>query len=209
MIPYYDIMYRNDVAEIEIFQQVTSGRTYKLVARHSGKLAGVNGGSLSDGATVVQQTDTGSNSQKWIITDLGTGYYKISNVNSGKAMNVSGGSTADGAQIIQWTYGGNNNEQWQFIDVGNGYFKIVARHSGKGLNVANNSMADGAQIVQWNYGGGNNEQWSLIADPTDEIQIAPSMVTASTESVARYRNTGVQRMACVRWRSKHFYRYDV
>ena len=187
--PYDNNYYRMTLAEIEIFQQVTSGRTYKLVARHSGKLAGVNGGSLSDGATVVQQTDTGSNSQKWIITDLGTGYYKISNVNSGKAMNVSGGSTADGAQIIQWTYGGNNNEQWQFIDVGNGYFKIVARHSGKGLNVANNSMADGAQIVQWNYGGGNNEQWSLIADPTDEIQIAPSMVTASTN---QWPGTGTQ-----------------
>ena len=125
-------LYRMQLAEVEVYQQVISGATYKLVARHSGKLAGVNGASLSDGATVLQQTDSGSSAQKWVITDLGTGYYKLINVNSGKAMDVSGGSTADGAQIIQWPYSGGNNEQWQFIDVGNGYYKLVARHSGKG-----------------------------------------------------------------------------
>jgi hypothetical protein len=154
--------YRMVFAEIEIYQQVTSGSTYKLVARHSGKLAGVNGGATVDGATVVQQTDSGSNAQKWTITDLGTGYYKIINVNSGKSMDVQYSSTADGASIIQWPYNGSNNQQWQIVNVGSGYFEIISRNSGKGVDVSGASTADGTQIQQWTYSGNTNQQWSLV-----------------------------------------------
>ena len=143
-------------------QQITSGATYKLVARHSVKLAGVSGNSTADGASIVQQTDTGNNAQKWTVTDLGTGYYKILNVNSGKSLDVSGASTVDGANIIQWTYGGGNNQQWQIVDVGNGASKLVARHSGKAIDVSGNSTADGATILQWTYNGNSNQQWFLI-----------------------------------------------
>lgn len=160
--PYDSNYYRMNFAELEIYQQVISGATYKLAARHSGKLAGINGASLSDGAIVLQQTDSGSNAQKWVITDLGTGYYKIVNVNSGRAMDVNGASTADGATFIQWPFSGSNNQQWQIIDVGSGFYKIIARHSGKGMDVSGGSTADGTQIQQWTYGGYNNEQWQLV-----------------------------------------------
>jgi hypothetical protein len=141
---------------------VVSGATYKLVARHSGKLAGILNNSTADGANVEQQTDTGSNAQKWVITDLGTGYYKIINLNSSKALDISGASTADGAQAIQWTYGGGNNEQWAIIDLGNGYFNIKARHSSKLLEVIDSSTLDGAKIQQYTGDGDTNQQWQLV-----------------------------------------------
>lgn len=141
---------------------IVSGATYKIIARHSSKLAGVSGGSTADAAEVVQQTDSGANYQKWVITDLGTGYYKIINVNSNKSLDINGASTADGAKAIQWPYGGANNQQWQIVDLGAGYYKIVARHSGKALDVNGASTADGANIIQWTWSGSNNQQWQLL-----------------------------------------------
>ncbi|XEC95851.1 LamG-like jellyroll fold domain-containing protein [Paenibacillus tarimensis] len=143
-------------------QQITSGATYKLKARHSDKLAGVSGDSTENGAYVVQQTDTGSTAQLWTITALGNGYYKIINVNSGKSLDVSGGSTANGAKLIQWPYSGSDHEQWQIIDLANGAYKLIARHSGKAMDVPGGSTADGASIQQWTDTGGNNQQWHLI-----------------------------------------------
>lgn len=141
---------------------IVSGATYKIIARHSGKLFGVNGGVTTNGATIVQQTDTSANSQKWVITDLGTGYYKIINLNSSKSLDINGGSTSDGAQAIQYTYSGSNNQQWQITDLGTGYFKILVRHSGKSLDVNGASTADGANIIQWTWSGSNNQQWQLV-----------------------------------------------
>jgi hypothetical protein len=141
---------------------VVSGATYKLLARHSGKLAGIQNNSTADGANVEQQTDSGNNAQKWVITDLGTGYYKIINVNSSKSLDISGASTADGAQAIQWTYGGGNNQQWAVIDLGNGYFNIKARHSSKLLEVLDSSTLDGTKIQQYTGDGDTNQQWQLV-----------------------------------------------
>jgi alpha-L-fucosidase 2 len=84
----------------------------RLVNRNSGKIIGVNGGSTADGATIVQQTDTGAAGQRWRIADAGGGYVKVVNRNSGKVLDVNAASTADGAAVIQWTDHGGANQQW-------------------------------------------------------------------------------------------------
>ena len=64
------------------------------------------------GAIVQIWPSNNNNCQKWTITPVGNGVYKLLNVNSGKALDVNGGSTANGAKIIQWDYLGANNQQW-------------------------------------------------------------------------------------------------
>ncbi|HEY0829152.1 MAG TPA: RICIN domain-containing protein [Bacilli bacterium] len=141
---------------------ITNGATFKMVARHSGKLAGISGDSTADGANVVQLPDSGHNSQKWVITDLGNGYFKVINVNSGKSLDIYNASTANGAKAIQWPFSGPNNQQWQITDVGSGYFKTIARHSLKALEVKGSSTVNGTQIQQNSYSGGTNQQWQLV-----------------------------------------------
>jgi hypothetical protein len=138
----------------------TPAEYVRLVNRNSGKTIGVNGGSTADGATIVQQTDTGAASQRWQIVDAGAGYVKVVNRNSGKVLDVNGASTADGASIIQWTDHGGANQQWQLVS-SNGYTKLVNRNSGKVLDVNGASTADGASIIQWTDHGGANQQWTL------------------------------------------------
>ncbi len=138
----------------------TSPTYYTLKARHSGKLADVNGGSTSDGANVIQWPSNGGSNQKWEFRDAGGGYYNLVNQKSGKCMDVNNASTADGAKIIQWTCGSGTNQQWQWVAVGS-YYQLKARHSGKCLNVVGGSTADGALLEQRTCSSTSNSmQWT-------------------------------------------------
>jgi alpha-L-fucosidase 2 len=134
----------------------------KLVNRNSGKVLGVQNGSLADAAAIVQQTDTGAASQSWQVVDVGSGYVKLVNRNSGKVVDVNGASTADGAPTIQYRDHGGANQQWQLLTTG-GYTRLMNRNSGKVLDVYQRSAADGAAVVQWTDNGGANQQWTMPA----------------------------------------------
>jgi alpha-L-fucosidase 2 len=133
-----------------------------FVNRRSGKVIDVPGSSTTNGTALIQWSKSGSNNQRWVLTDLGGGIYKITNVNSTQGLNVNGGSTADDATIVQWPYGGSTNEQWMLTDNGNGYFKIVSLRSGKVIGVRANSTSDNAAIVQQTDTNDTSQQWSLV-----------------------------------------------
>lgn len=141
---------------------IVSGATYVLTARHSGKVVGINGGATTDGALVVQQTNTNATSQRFVVTEVQPGFFRISPVSSPtRALDVNGASTADGASIIQWTYGGGSNQQWQLIPSSGGFFQVRSRLSGKNLDVTGASTADGAALIQWTPSTGTNQQFSF------------------------------------------------
>jgi endo-1,4-beta-D-glucanase Y/chitodextrinase len=160
--------------------------TYKITARHSGKVLEVANGSAADGANVQQWTDNGSTAQQWIITPTTDGYYKLVCKASGKALEVSYNLLTDGGNVHQWTYSGANNQQWKLEDVGGGFYKITARHSGKGLDVANASLADGGNVHQWTYNGGTNQQWQVTQLSTATAR--ESFKTAADAGVQVYPN---------------------
>ncbi len=142
------------------------GTYYKIVNRNSGKALDVTNGSTADGAAVVQNTYTGSNSQQWELINVGLNHYELVNRNSGKPLEIGGWSTADGALAEQWTYmgAGSYNQQWQKVDVGGGYFELLNTASNKPLEVFGWSTADGAAVGQWTLGGqyNFNQQWQLV-----------------------------------------------
>ncbi|GAA1783379.1 RICIN domain-containing protein [Luedemannella flava] len=138
------------------------GQTYRITARHSGKVIDVISASMANNAEIKQWSWNGGGNQKWTFADAGGGYYRIVNQNSGKCLDVANASTADGANIIQYTCGGGTNQQWQWRATGS-YFQIVARHSGKCLDVVSSGTGDGTDIQQYTCGSGNNQQWSRTA----------------------------------------------
>ncbi|WP_075187774.1 RICIN domain-containing protein [Teredinibacter haidensis] len=139
-----------------------SGTYYRLVNRNSNKDLDVNGGSTSDGASVLQWEWNGGNNQQWEIISVGGNYNKIKNRNSGKLLDVNGGSSSDGANVIQWPDNGSENQHWQLIDVGGSYYQLVNRLSGKALDVSGGLVENGANVVQWSDNNGTNQQWQLI-----------------------------------------------
>jgi hypothetical protein len=72
---------------------------YRLVAAHSGKLAGIAGVSTAAGAALTQWSATGGLNLQFDFVSSGECYYRVRVRHSGLAMEVWGASTADGARL--------------------------------------------------------------------------------------------------------------
>lgn len=85
---------------------------------NSGKCLGVGGGSLNEGASVVQWSCLPHPDQTWAwiytgaTTSSGWPIWNILNDNSGMCLGISGGSTSVGAYAIQWGCNGNADQAW-------------------------------------------------------------------------------------------------
>ncbi|MCD7972722.1 MAG: RICIN domain-containing protein [Candidatus Azobacteroides sp.] len=75
---------------------------YALQNKQSGLYMSIEGESLENKASVVQDTYKGSDTQKFEFNYIGNGYYKITNVGSGHSLHVSGFSNDPKAHIEQW-----------------------------------------------------------------------------------------------------------
>jgi uncharacterized protein (DUF779 family) len=137
------------------------GPYYKLVNRLSGKVLSIWGGSLQDGAAVVQWTDDGTADKQWHVIDLGNGYKSLINKNSGRALGIWQSGLANGDKASHWVENNNYDQQWQLVPFGS-YYKIVDRNSGKLLCIYGTSTQNGADVVQWSDTGTLDQQWQLV-----------------------------------------------
>jgi len=143
------------------------GGYYRVMARHSGRAAVVQGASTANSANVFQYAYGGATpNDEWEIRGIGGGYYRVINRHSGKDLTVQSASTAEGANIFQYAYGGTTtNDEWAIVDVGGGYYRITNRHSGKSAEVVGGGTADGTNIAQRSYTGATYQQWELVTVP--------------------------------------------
>ena len=151
-----------DVVMIE-FATATTGLSYNIVARHSGKCLDINGSSLDDGAQLLQWDCSGAANQIFTLVPAGGDYYQIVALHSNKCLDVdtSAGTDHNGAEVRQMTCSGADNQQFRLEDAGDGYFKIKAKHSELVLDVYGKSTDNGAKIVQWTDTRSTNQAFEL------------------------------------------------
>ncbi|MFF4507793.1 RICIN domain-containing protein [Streptomyces sp. NPDC001401] len=137
------------------------GTVYRLVTRHSGKVADVSGAKTANNTAILQWPWQNHANQKWTIVPADSGYYKIRNVNSGTLMEIGGLSRVDGGTADIWSDAGAPQQQWAITPTGDGYYLLTNRLSGLSLNVDSGSTADGAAINQWTYTAIPQQQWQI------------------------------------------------
>ena len=140
---------------------IISGNTYKITAKHSGKVLDVARGAKTASANVQQWNDTNGTKQKWTVVDTGDGYYKLVSENSGKVLDVASAATYDGANVQQWDDTNGTCQRWKIIDAGNSYYKLISAVSGKALDVAYGDSKAGANVQQQYKTGGDNQKWQF------------------------------------------------
>lgn len=149
-----------------IWNGITSGDTYKLINRASGKAIDVPGGQNTNGLQLQQWPDNNATAQHWVVQDLGTynNYYKLSSVSSPdkKVMDVRNGTKNNGESIQLWEDLNNTAQQFRLIKLSSGYWSILNVNSNKAVEVTGSSTADGAKLQQNLYRGNLNQQWQLI-----------------------------------------------
>jgi hypothetical protein len=163
---------------------------YLLTNVNSAKCADVEGGSLLDGANVLQWTCHGQTNQQWTAKDLGTGYYELRNVNSGKCLDVFQASTADGANVDQWSCNGHSSQQWKFVAVSSGVYELRPRNSGKCLDVKGASLLDGANIQQYSCRGVNQQRWRISSAAGTAPPPSPSPSPSPSPGTVTFQNAG-------------------
>lgn len=162
----------------------TPGACYRIVARVSGKVMGVENGSMDNGGAVRQRTDGNQAWQQWKFAPTSNGYYQVIANHSGRVLDVSGVSTANNAVVHQWQYVGGTNQQWLLRYDAQGYYQFVARHSNKLLDIKGSNQTEGGEIVQYAANGTQAQQWSIeqrtCVNPTPPV-------SSSFSSTACYR----------------------
>jgi Ricin-type beta-trefoil lectin domain-like len=136
------------------------GAYYKLVNRNSGLVLGVSGGSLANGAQLIQWTDTGSEDQAWHVTTT-NGVTRFGNRNSGQVIGIWQAGKAEGDDAVQWLDTESADQAWT-LEADGSYYKILNSNSAMVLGVLGGSTTVGAAVVQWDDTGSLDQQWSLV-----------------------------------------------
>ena len=168
-----------------------SGHTYRIVPRMA-DLKGVevyNFGT-ANGSNVSQWEYWGGATQKWIATNVGSGYWRFSPATApSRAMDVYNVSTANGANVNIWDYWGGYGQQWAINSTGDGWYTVVSRNSGKCLDVEGFSTANGGNLVQWECLNGYNQHFRFEEVPAaarpagENEEIVVKNVKSNTENL--------------------------
>jgi fibronectin type 3 domain-containing protein/regulation of enolase protein 1 (concanavalin A-like superfamily) len=173
------------VAELGLWGE--SGRTipdgrYRLVSRNSNKV--MDGGAITNGAPVLQQTYTGGNSQQWEIAWQGNGRYRATAVGSTNAID-NGGTSSTGANLVVQPWSGGTSQLWNIIPDSDNFYRLTSANSGLVADVSSGSTADGANIIQWTSNGGDNQEWMpSLGRGTQPPPIPPAPTDLSASAVS-------------------------
>ena len=133
--------------ETKIGTKTVADGTYEITTKiASNMLLDVSGGSSSDGANVQIWADANEKQQKFEVTYLGNGSYKIICKRSGKALTVNKSGTAYSSNVYQSTYTGATNQLWQIEKKTENQYYIISEYNGRYLDVAGGSTENGTNI---------------------------------------------------------------
>ena len=138
--------------------------TYRIVAKHSGKVLDVAGYSKTRSGNIHQWTWHGDKNQIWNVRHDASGNYEIQSQHSDMFLDLAGGRLSNSTNIQQWPYvEGNLNQKWILEAAEQGYFQIKSVRSGKCLDVAGGTGAtnNGRNIQQYTCANVDNQKFKF------------------------------------------------
>ena len=157
------ISFDNLTTSLVVKPNGTTGKDglYYLQNRNSLLYMSVESGSEIEGAGIVQNVFSGTNSQLWTLTGFGDGVYKLINQKSGMAVTVPGNTV--NAPIGQNTFSDFDNQKFVLYPATEpGSYKLVAILNGNILNVNGVDTSDGAAIQQSINQNQLSAEWKLV-----------------------------------------------
>lgn len=158
--------------------RLADGRYY-LKNKQTGCYADIKGPTMASGTTIHQWAFNGNNSQWWIFTHLGDGYYSIKSANSSTAyyLGVINDSSGLDVDIVLRSGSLTNGMKWKIEPTVNGAFKLIPKtgeSKGYVLATTTSSSTNGAKLIQGAYVNNNSyrDEWELEhVDPVVNIEV--------------------------------------
>ena len=140
------------------YQPVENG-TYSIAnGKNTNYVLEIAAQGVSDRSNAQLGVSNNSSSQRYEVTYIGGGYYKIIAEHSDKSLDISGGSGENGANVQQYTWNGSNAQLWKFVNAGNGNWYIRSK-LGTVLDISANSPSSNVQM--WEMDGDTSQKWKL------------------------------------------------
>ncbi|MGD0841186.1 MAG: glycosyl hydrolase 53 family protein [Candidatus Acidiferrales bacterium] len=133
-----------------------NGETYYILNQFDGRQMDLSAGSISNGSTVVEESASFTSlSQRWSVTKLADGAWKISNLLSGLCLDTSLSSAVQNTCAINTA-----SQEWSLNSTTNGYYNILNQATGQVLGIQGTPAA-GAQLNVSSAAGSQTQQWLL------------------------------------------------
>lgn len=145
--------------DITTYERTIDDGTY-VIGTEQGKALDLCGGSLSDGENIQIFASNNSAAQKYEITYMKNGYYKIIVEKSGKSLDVAAASKENGTNLQQYEWNGTDAQLWRFIDVGDGSYYIKSK-LGTVLDVWSGQMIDRTNVWMYELNETDAQKWNL------------------------------------------------
>mgnify|MGYP005759527933 CR=1 FL=1 len=153
---------------------------------NTSRVLDIANGSTANGANVWIYTANSTNAQKFSITAVSDGYYKIQSVNSGKVLDVANGSSLAGANVQQYTWNGSDAQLWRFIDAGNGEYYIQSK-LGTALDVSGGVSAAGTNVQVYTLNNTTSQKWKLNTN-TQELYSIEGRTSVTVKQMVDFYN---------------------
>ncbi|SIQ89244.1 Chitinase, GH18 family [Chryseobacterium sp. RU37D] len=127
------------------------------------KVLDVNGELSIDGTQCVMWFYKNSNNQKWKLTKLPNGNYKLNPLHApSKALNVLGGANANNSAVDISTDNGSNAQQWTITKLSSNIYTLMpACAPGKILNIPYSDPSNGKIVNIYQNNAGYNQKWII------------------------------------------------
>lgn len=148
--------------------------TYQLgSALGNNQMLDVSGAGTANCTNVQIWANNGLNPQKWQVTHVGNGYYKLINAASGKALDINRNT----CNVQQYTYVANEAaELWKAEVSDKGGYVFVNKLNGRLLDVYAARNASGTNVWVYPRNGADAQRWLLYS--TTKIQPGSRYVNA-------------------------------
>lgn len=162
--------------------QIATGCYTLTLASDASKSIGISNASEECGAHLQVQDSADTNAQKFYITAVQNGWYRIESVSSGKELDVTGWNRSEGAGIQQWDYTKDDNQLWKLVILADGSYSFESRCSGLYIDSGTGNL--GADVTCGSGGVATSQAFVLTSVDVDQATSSPSRAgytkTAST-----------------------------
>jgi len=161
---------------------ITSGSIYTLKSVSSNKILDVSNASMDDGATVDTWTDTKSDAQRWIVTNVSKDVYTLTNVGSGKFLHVSA-TPADSIGIDQVADAGTDAAKWVIKKAASGIYYLQSAADPKfALTLNGGNTADGSKVSVSKADNVVPQKWAFTKVTAQDGALNPAVVAKSFDA---------------------------
>ena len=119
-------------------------------------------GSYDEGTNITLWRKENPSWQRFKITKVGGGYYRVAPLHSGQAIDVVASGQSSGTNVTQWSYFETDNQLWKIKQNGDGSYSFISKCNGLALSVDGALEASTNVVVSSLNLADDCQKWSLF-----------------------------------------------